>query len=139
MTFVSVFILMLFLHVVADFNLQGILASMKQREWWVKQVPKNRNLDNTIYKNDYKISLLIHAFEWSFVVMLPLFHASLENLFEPQVFVPYFGLLIYNTVIHYYIDDLKANRKTIPLVVDQLGHMAQILLTVFMWSVFVGF
>ena len=28
---------MFFMHVVADFNLQGIMASMKQKTWWQKQ------------------------------------------------------------------------------------------------------
>ena len=34
---VKVFLLMILLHVIDDFHLQGILASMKQKEWWKKQ------------------------------------------------------------------------------------------------------
>ena len=30
---VKVFLLMILLHVIDDFHLQGILASMKQKEW----------------------------------------------------------------------------------------------------------
>lgn len=29
-------LLMIFLHIVDDYYLQGILASMKQKEWWNK-------------------------------------------------------------------------------------------------------
>lgn len=35
-------LLMIFLHIVDDYYLQGILASMKQKEWWHKTAPENR-------------------------------------------------------------------------------------------------
>ena len=35
---VKVFLLMILLHVIDDFHLQGILANMKQKEWW-KSLP----------------------------------------------------------------------------------------------------
>ena len=56
--------IMLFLHVFADYTLQGILASMKQKIWWENEDKR--------YKNDYKIALATHAFEWSFAVTLPI-------------------------------------------------------------------
>ena len=31
---VKVFLLMILLHVIDDFHLQGIFGSMKQKEWW---------------------------------------------------------------------------------------------------------
>lgn len=33
-------LLMIFLHIVDDYYLQGILASMKQKEWWHKTAPE---------------------------------------------------------------------------------------------------
>ena len=33
-------LLMIFLHIVDDYYLQGILASMKQRGWWEKNAPR---------------------------------------------------------------------------------------------------
>ena len=32
-----VFVWMLFMHVLDDFRLQGIMAEMKQKSWWEKQ------------------------------------------------------------------------------------------------------
>lgn len=131
-------IIMIFLHIVADFNLQGILAQMKQRDWWVKQLPKDQNLDDTMYKNDYKITLLAHAFEWSFIVMLPFLHYIPGSLYKTEYVTLYMVLLVYNTFTHYVIDDIKANRKACSLITDQLGHIAQIIVTVFIWSVAIG-
>ena len=45
-------ILMLFAHVINDFGLQGILASMKQKSWWEKNNSAN------MYKYDYIVALL---------------------------------------------------------------------------------
>ena len=46
---ILVLFLMLFLHVVDDYYLQGILASMKQKSWWQKNAPDN--LYNLFYIN----------------------------------------------------------------------------------------
>ena len=32
-----IYISMIFMHILDDYCLQGILASMKQKEWWRKQ------------------------------------------------------------------------------------------------------
>lgn len=40
------------------------------------------------------------------------------------------GIIIVNTVIHYFIDDLKTNKCKINLWQDQLSHVAQIGLTI---------
>ena len=63
--------IMLFLHILADYNLQGILASMKQKEWWINTY--NVNINKTKYRYDYKAALLVHSFIWSFIVCLPFF------------------------------------------------------------------
>lgn len=64
----KIFILfcMLFCHVIDDYYLQGILASMKKKSWWEKNAP------DELYKNDYKMALFMHSFSWSFMIMLPL-------------------------------------------------------------------
>ena len=59
---------MFFMHVVADFNLQGIIASMKQKTWWQKQ----EGYDEEDNGNDYKFPLFWHSLQWSFCIMLPL-------------------------------------------------------------------
>ena len=63
----KIFILfsMIFCHIVDDFYLQGCLAKFKQKKWWQENYP------NELYRNDWIISLLIHAFSWTFMIMLP--------------------------------------------------------------------
>ena len=58
---------MIFCHVIADYNLQGILAQMKQKEWWETNYP------NFKYKNDYKTALLMHSLSWAFFIEIPLY------------------------------------------------------------------
>ena len=118
--------IMLALHVFADYHLQGILASMKQKIWWENEGNK--------YKDDYKIALVCHAFEWSFVVMLPMLY-TLFREDRPWSLVLYILLLIANTCFHYAADDMKANDKTINLADDQLLHMIQLGFTWALWSV----
>ena len=53
---------MLFLHLIADYNLQGVLAQFKQKKWWKENYP------DATYKNDWMIALVEHSFMWSFLV-----------------------------------------------------------------------
>ena len=108
---------MFFMHVVADFNLQGIVASMKQKTWWQKQ----EGYDEEDNGNDYKFPLFWHSLQWSFCIMIPLFIA---NNFK----FGFIGLIFFclNTCCHYIIDDLKANEHCINLVVDQFVHILMI-------------
>lgn len=110
---------MIFFHVIADYNLQGWLASAKQKEWWKKNAPQE------LYKHDYLVALLMHSFGWTFLVMLPI--AFYFNCIITPTFVATF---IVNLVLHAVIDDLKANRNKINLVIDQALHIIQIGLTV---------
>lgn len=111
-------LLMVFMHVIDDYCLQGILASMKQRDWWKANAPAS------LYKYDYIIALFMHSFSWTFMVMLPIaFH--LNFVIGAKFVVFFFG----NLLIHGLIDDLKANRKAINLCVDQSIHMLQIAIT----------
>ena len=70
----------------------------------------------------------MHAFSWAFMVMLPLFFT---NGFSMNLVTTI--ILLANTIIHFYIDDLKANQDKINLVQDQFFHIIQILVTWLIW------
>ena len=117
---------MLFLHIVDDYYLQGILAQMKQKSWWKENAP------DELYKNDYKVALLEHAFSWTFMIMLPITVTMIiHNNYINIIYITFF---IMNWILHTVIDHLKANKKTINLVVDQSCHVLQIVIT---WIVLV--
>ena len=107
---------MVFMHIVDDYYLQGVLAKMKQRSWWEENAPQEE------YKNDYKVALFMHAFSWAFMIMLPYIFIGASQYVVG-------GAIIVNTIIHAIVDDLKANKKKINLVADQSIHLAQILIT----------
>lgn len=107
---------MIFMHILDDFCLQGILASMKQKEWWEKQEEHR-----ALYRNDYVVALIMHSFSWTFMIMLPIAISLQWNI--TGKFLCFF---IANQIIHAVIDDLKANKKKINLVVDQGVHLIQI-------------
>ena len=114
-----IYILMIFMHILDDYCLQGILASMKQKEWWRKQEQYKE-----LYKYDYLIALIMHSFSWSFMVMLPI--AITKQWSVSGLFIAFFFA---NVVIHSFVDDLKANREKINLWADQLIHIIQIIIT----------
>ena len=114
---------MIFLHIIDDYKLQGILASMKQKRWWREQKEYK-----PFYKYDYIIALIDHSISWTFMIMLPI---ALELEFNIGWWVVAY---IVNIAIHAFVDDLKANQLKINLVIDQLIHTMQILVT---WAVFV--
>lgn len=112
-----VLLCMIFMHIVDDYYLQGILASMKQRSWWEKNAPQEK------YKYDYLPALIAHSFSWAFMVLLPLAF-SLKN-----IDFSFFILFFINMIGHAIVDNEKANRKTINLCEDQLVHLIQIILS----------
>ena len=114
-----IFLSMIFMHIINDFLLQGILASMKQKEWWKKQDGYEE-----MYKYDYIVALIMHSFSWVFMMMLPIAIATRFNV----GLIYYIGVLV-NDDMHWFVDDLKANKKKISLMDDQLLHMMQILAT----------
>jgi uncharacterized BrkB/YihY/UPF0761 family membrane protein len=133
-----VFILALALHIFADFNLQGLLGHFKIKTWWIKECHSTELYLK--YKYDYIISGIIHAFFWSCFTFLPILYLTLYDVFE-RIEIPFIGnmpifvlaiigIIIVNTGIHYFIDDLKANKRKINLWQDQLTHVAQIGLTI---------
>lgn len=120
---------MIVCHIYDDYHIQGCLADMKQKSWWDKQT------NDIFYRDDYKMALAEHAFGWSFFINLPL---VLFYLFSPvlikdlAIFIVINCLI--NTIIHAFVDDLKANKKKINLVQDQLFHYIQVLIT---WGIFI--
>ena len=119
--------IMIFCHVVDDYYLQGWLASAKQKKWWEENAPDN------LYKNDYKVALLVHSFSWAFSINLPVLVYALFFQLLPTIILPYFILLVANMIIHYIVDNLKANKLKINLIADQSIHFIQILIS---WVVY---
>ena len=119
---ILLFITMLFCHIVDDFYLQGWLASAKQKTWWKKNAPE------PLYKYDYLMALFMHSFSWTFMITLPL---------TIYAFVVggrwYISLFIINIITHFITDDIKANKKQINLIQDQLIHVCQIIITWTVW------
>lgn len=109
---------MIYMHILDDFCLQGILAGMKQKSWWAAQKEYK-----PLYKYDYIVALLIHSFSWAFMTMLPII-IMLD--FDVSMFII---ALFVNMIIHCVVDDLKANKGKINLVVDQSIHIIQIVVT----------
>lgn len=121
----KIFILlaMIFLHIIDDYKLQGILASMKQKKWWEEQKEYK-----SMYKYDYIPALIEHSFSWTFMIMLPIAVVLHFNIG--------WWILAYiiNMSIHAFVDNLKANKFKINLVIDQSIHIAQIIAT---WLIFI--
>ena len=109
---------MMFCHIVDDYYLQGKLALFKQRSWWEEKAP------DEMYKYDYIVGLIIHSFSWAFMVMMPVAVSQ-----EFQIGSIFMVILIINTVVHAIVDDLKANKRKINLITDQLVHVCQIIIT----------
>lgn len=117
-------LLMLFLHIVDDFYLQGILAKMKQREWWEKVAP------DSLYRNDYKMALVEHAFSWTFMIMIPvMIFWTCVDLNRTRDIVLFGYWFIINVINHAMIDHAKANKHTINLIQDQCLHIMWVVVT----------
>lgn len=117
---------MVFCHVIDDFHIQGILADLKQRMWWKNNVTEKAFGHR--YDNDYLAALVIHGFEWSFFVHIPV---MIFIEMSPIVLIS----LLMNAILHAFIDDLKCNRLKLNLWQDQLLHLAQIAVTLGVLSV----
>ena len=115
MSVLFVFLSMIFCHVIADYNLQGWLASAKQKNYWEQITPKE------LYKHDYIMALIMHSISWAFMVMLPIAYVRKFNI-DIMFLIVFIG----NVIVHCIIDHMKANKKIINLWQDQLMHMIQI-------------
>ncbi len=118
------FFLMIFLHIVDDFYLQGKLSELKQKLWW-RQHPQYKEL----YRNDHIPALIAHAFSWSFMILLPYAVMIFICRLGISGVLVYTILLLADTAVHAYIDHVKANLLRINLVTDQLLHLGQIVVT----------
>ena len=123
-------IMMVFLHIVDDYYLQGILASMKQKDWWKQNAPDKK------YENDYIVALIIHSFSWSFMIMIIPAIISLRASYQPNTVALHLILVfVCNMFIHATIDHKKANLKQINLIQDQIIHLTQIAFTWFLFII----
>lgn len=124
---IALLIFMIFAHIIDDYYLQGWLASAKTKNWWEKNAP------DKLYSKDYIMALFCHSLSWSIMIFLPILIYSLCN----QIDLNWFYLAIpINLIIHAVIDDLKANKFKINLIIDQNIHFIQIFIT---WIIFVLF
>lgn len=115
---------MIYMHIIDDYTLQGILANFKQKQWWIDNVPDEKGL----YKHDWAISLFMHSFSWTFSIMIPVYVYTIYTK-QPITVVAILITTAINILVHAVTDDLKANRKKINLVQDQCIHLIQILTT----------
>lgn len=124
---IALLIFMIFAHIIDDYYLQGWLASAKTKKWWEKNAP------DKLYSKDYIMALFCHSLSWSIMIFLPILIYSLYN----QIDLNWFYLVLpINLIIHAIIDDLKANKFKINLIIDQNIHFIQIFIT---WIIFVLF
>lgn len=114
----NIILIMIFLHIVDDYYLQGWLASAKQKKWWVANAPQ------MLYRYDYVWALIMHSFSWAFMIMLPIMYVA---KFHPEPMF-YFVFFI-NVFIHGLADHLKANCGKFNLIQDQTIHILQIIAT----------
>lgn len=106
---------MIFFHVVADYNLQGWLASAKQKSFWEQNAPERK------YRHDYICALIMHSISWAFMIMIPIAY-----YYKFSVDWKFALAFVVTVIMHAVIDHQKANEKTINLCEDQLLHMVQI-------------
>ena len=122
MKYIILFLSMLFCYIVDDYYLQGWLASAKQKDWWRKNAPE------PLYRNDYVMALIEHAFSWTFMIHLPIIIYTI--IFNISINVNWFFVVfIINWGIHVLTDNAKANLKKINLIQDQIIHFLQIIVT----------
>ena len=113
---------MIFQQIVEDYYLQGWLASAKQKAWWKQNAP------DKLYEHDYIMALFMHSFSWTFMIMMsPLVHVLVVSSYVNVVVVVV--AFVVNLCIHMFVDDMKANKKKINLIQDQLIHLAQVVAT----------
>ena len=118
---------MLFCHIVDDYYLQGWLASAKQRAWWEKNSP------SPLYKNDYLMALVEHAFSWTCMIHLPIVVLMVLSGVYANIYL-FILLFAINWTLHIITDDAKANKLKINLIQDQLIHISQIVIT---WIIYI--
>ena len=131
---IFILFLMLLMHYIEDFHLQGILANMKQKSWWDKQIVDFPPRKGNKYRKDYVISLIVHSLENAIFVTLPIIINDLYYTFtvnkDNSLWIAWLFDIWLIAYFHYWIDDSKCNKMKINLIVDQLLHFVII---VFIW------
>ena len=107
---------MIFMHILDDYYLQGILKELKQKAWWKANYPQE------IYKYDYIVALITHAFSWTFCIMLPVAFKLSFN-----INLQFYIIFIVQLLIHAAVDNFKANKLKINPLTDQTIHLLQII------------
>lgn len=117
-------LVMIFLHIVDDYYLQGWLASAKQKSYWEQNAP------DKLYKHDYIMALFMHSFSWAFMIMfIPTVYTLITTVNISNASLAIALIFFANLCIHMVTDNTKANLKKINLVKDQLIHLTQIAVT----------
>lgn len=129
----KLFLLMVLLHFIADFTLQGWFANGKQAMWWREQCADECNMEFERrwkkYRNDYKCALIEHSLYWTLITFAPLIFFTASSWWALTLFVT--G----HTVSHAWIDDRKANKLEINLIQDQIFHFIQIAATAIVYNI----
>ena len=138
-------LMMVLMHIIEDFHLQGKMGDMKQKMWWeakswesVQELTfmndrldqHKRNLEK--YGRDYIPVLLLHGFEWSMFIHMPILAARVIAdgwAFSDVFLVLFTASVLVHAAVHVIVDHQKANRLLINLIMDQTIHMLQIVVT----------
>ena len=126
---IFIILLMIFCHIIDDYYLQGILASMKQKSWWQENAPQE------LYKHDYIIALVMHGFSWAMMTMLPpLIYLFATGATVNMVCVTI--IMLIHALFHAFIDHCKANLRIINLIYDQCLHIFMVIIVgfVLLWG-----
>ena len=119
---IKILLLMFFCHIIDDFVLQDKFTYLKQKSWWIKTC-KDEGLSIEKYGKDYIMALFEHSLEWSIAIMIPAIFLLNINSYLLLV------LVAINTIIHFIVDNAKANQLRLNLIQDQLIHFIQIIIT----------
>lgn len=117
----------LYMHVLDDFVLQkACLCDLKQKSWWRNLI--GHEFEKSKYSHDYVMALFIHAGQCSLGMLLPI---ALYQLYKgtPVDVLFLWSAFCVNTLVHAFVDNLKANELAINLVQDQFAHITQIVIT----------
>ena len=117
-------ILMILGHLLADYPLQGWLAQAKNKTYWENASKKN--------KHDYIPALVCHSIMWGIITFIPILLAPFfTNVWHEWVT---YLLLAIAILTHCFVDNAKANEKSLNLWQDQLIHFGQIICS---WLIFI--
>ena len=131
MIYIILLIAMLYCHILDDFCLQGILASLKQKSWWEDICSVEPR-----FRNDYKAALIIQSFLWCFFIHIPLIlHIRYCGwTYNEELFLIVF---VADWIIHVIIDDFKCNKHKLNLVMSQTVYLIQVIVTwiLYFWEI----